>query len=203
MGTPTRSRKLVLDDIADLRAYEREREALRARIIDLKSRRRLSLGHIVTITFENRETMRHQIQEMARAEKIVTDEGIQDELDIYNPMVPEPGQLCATIFIELTSDEQMRVWLPQLVGIERSFVFRLTDGSTVRSITEEQHESQLTRPDVTAAVHYVRFEFTPEQVAAFVDGTRLAIDHPAYVEEIELLPATVEELRRDLLPDPA
>ncbi len=90
--------------------------------------------------FENRDTMRHQIQEMARVEKLVTDEAIQEELDIYNPMVPEPGQLCATVFIELISDEQMRVWLPKLVGIERSFVFRLMDGSEVRSIAEAQHD---------------------------------------------------------------
>lgn len=200
MSTSTSSRKLTLTDIVDLRAYERERETLRARVIDLKSRRRLSLGHIVTVTFENRETMRHQIQEMARVEKLITDEAIQEELDIYNPMVPEPGQLCATMFVELTSDEQMRLWLPKLVGIERSLVFRLPDGQEVRCITEEQHESQLTRTDVTAAVHYVRFEFTPAQVDAFTDGTVLAVDHPAYAEEIELLPATVAELRNDLLP---
>jgi hypothetical protein len=199
MSTSTSSRKLTLADIVDVRAYEREREQLRARVIDLKSRRRLSLGHIVTITFENRDTMRHQIQEMARVEKLVTDEAIQEELDIYNPMIPEPGQLCATVFIELTSDEQLRLWLPKLVGIERSFVFRLPDGQEVRSITEEQHESQLTRDDVTAAVHYVRFEFTPAQVEAFRDGVQLAIDHPEYLEVIELLPATVAELRADLV----
>ncbi|MCB0999692.1 MAG: DUF3501 family protein [Acidimicrobiales bacterium] len=203
MSTDSRSRKLTIADIADMRAYEREREALRARVIDLKSRRRISLGHIVTVMFENRDTMRHQVQEMARVEKIVTDEGIQDELDAYNPMIPEPGQLCATVFIELTSEEQMRLWLPRLVGIERSFVVRLPGGGEVRSITEEQHESQLTRPDVTAAVHYVRFEFTPEQVDGFVEGVVLASDHPAYAEEIELLPATIAELRTDLLPDPA
>lgn len=200
MSTTTGPRKLTLDDIVDVRAYEREREALRARVIDLKSRRRLSLGHIVTITFENRDTMRHQIQEMARAEKLTTDEAIQEELDIYNPMIPDPGQLCATVFIELTDDDQMRRWLPRLVGIERSFVFRLPDGQEVRSITEEQHESQLTRTDVTAAVHYLRFEFTPAQVAAFDGRVILAIDHPEYADETELLPSTVAELRGDLLP---
>ena len=75
--------------------------------------------------------MRFQIQEMARVEKLVTDEGIQDELDIYNPMIPEPGQLCATLFLELTTDDQMREWLPKLVGIERSFVFVLDDGDRI------------------------------------------------------------------------
>ena len=196
----TSNRKLTLADIADVRAYERERDDLRSRVIALKSRRRFALGHVVTIMFENRDTMRHQIQEMARVEKLVTDEAIQEELDIYNPMIPEPGELCATVFIELTDDEQMKLWLPRLVGIERSFVFRLADGSEVRSIAEAQHETQLTRADVTAAVHYIRFEFTPEQVVAFDRGVILAIDHPNYGDEIELLPEHIAELLVDLRP---
>jgi hypothetical protein len=194
------SRKLTLDDIVDVRAYERQRDALRAEVIALKERRRIALGTLVTVMFENGTTVRHQIQEMARVEKLVTDEAIQEELDIYNPMVPEPGQLCATMFIELTSDAQMREWLTKLVGVERSLVFRLPDGSTVRSITEAQHEAQLTRTDVTAAVHYVRFEFTPEQVAAFDGEVLLTVDHPEYLEAVELLPSAVAELRGDLLP---
>ena len=94
---------------------------------------------------------------MARVERIVTDEAIQDELDIYNPLIPEPGQLCATMFIELTSDEQMREWLPKLVGIERSVVFRLADGvrGALRRHRRAARQSQLTREHVTAAVHYV------------------------------------------------
>jgi Protein of unknown function (DUF3501) len=194
------ARKLTLADIADIRAYERERAEFRAEVAELKARRRLSLGTLVTLLFENRQTIRFQIQEMARVEKMSTDEAIQEELDIYNPMIPEPGQLCATLFVELTSDEQVREWLPKLVGIERSIVFRLPNGDEVRSITEEQHDSQLTREDVTAAVHYIRFEFTPAQVAAFDGSVVLAVDHPNYAEEIELLPATLAELRSDLLP---
>jgi hypothetical protein len=193
------SRKLTLDDIADARAYERERTEFRAHVIELKARRRLSLGTIITMVFENRETIRFQIQEMARVEKLMTDEAISEELGIYNPMIPEPGELCATLFIELTSDDQVREWLPKLVGIERSLVFRLPDGSEVRSVTDEQHEAALTREHVTAAVHWIRFEFTPEQVAAFGDGVVLAIDHPAYLESVELLPATIAELRSDLV----
>jgi hypothetical protein len=193
------SRKLVLDDIADLRAYERERDRLRASVIEMKSRRRLSFGTILTLTFENRETMRYQIQEMARVEKLITDAEIQVELDVYNPMIPEEGQLCATLFLELTSDDQMREWLPKLVGIETSIVFVLPDGDRVRSITEEQHADQLTREHVTAAVHYVRFEFTPEQVDAFAAGpVRVEIEHPEYLEAIELLDTTREELLDDL-----
>jgi hypothetical protein len=168
-------------------------------VIEMKSRRRLSFGTILTLTFENRETMRYQIQEMARVEKLITDAEIQVELDVYNPMIPEEGQLCATLFLELTSDDQMREWLPKLVGIETSIVFVLPDGDRVRSITEEQHADQLTREHVTAAVHYVRFEFTPEQVDAFAAGpVRVEIEHPEYLEAIELLDTTREELLDDL-----
>jgi len=198
MTTEVSSRKLTIDDIADARAYERERAELRAHVIDLKRRRRVELGTVVTLMFENRDTMRYQIQEMARVEKIFTDEGIQEELDVYNPLIPEAGHLCATLFIELTSDEQMREWLPKLVGIERSVVFRLPNGDEVRCLVDPQHASQLTREHVTAAVHYVSFAFTPEQVAAFGDGVVLAIDHPNYLEALELAPSTVTELRADL-----
>ena len=198
MTTELSSRKLPLDDIADARAYERERTELRARVIDLKSRRRVSLGTVVTLMFENRDTMRYQIQEMSRVERTFTDQGIQEELDVYNPLIPEPGQLCATLFIELTSDDQMREWLSKLVGIEHSVVFQLPDGDTVRCVVDPQHAAQLTREHVTAAVHYITFQFTPAQVAAFVDGVVLAIDHPEYLESVELLPSTISELRADL-----
>jgi len=190
--------KLTIDDIADARAYEREREQFRAHIIELKRRRRVHLGTIVSLVFENRETMRWQVQEMARVEKIFTDEGIQEELDVYNPMVPEPGQLCATLFLELTNEDQMREWLPKLVGIETSLVFRLPDGSEVRSAPEPSHASQLTREHVTAAVHFIEFRFTPAQVQAFGEGVALAIDHPDYLEVVELAPFTVQELGADL-----
>lgn len=199
--TPSR-RKLTLDDIADLRAYERERAEFRARVIETKRRRRLELGTFVTLMFENRDTMRLQIQEMARVEKILTDQGIQEELDAYNPLIPEPGQLCATLFIELTSEEAMREWLPKLVNVERSVVVRLADGSEVRGVLDKVHESQLTRTEVTAAVHYMTFEFTPQQVEEFASGpVVVAIDHPAYLEDVELMQTTVDELLRDLRPD--
>ena len=199
--TPSR-RKLTLNDIADLRAYERERPEFRARVIEIKRRRRIEMGTFVTVMFENRDTMRLQVQEMARVEKTITDAGIQEELDAYNPLIPEPGQLCATVFIELTSDEAMREWLPRLVGIERSVVVRLADGSEIRGAVDPVHASQLTRSEVTAAVHYMTFDFTPEQVESFGYGAVvLAIDHPAYREEIELAQMTVDELVRDLRPD--
>jgi hypothetical protein len=193
------SRKLTLADIADVRAYERERAEFRARVMEIKRRRRLSFGTIVTLMFENRDTMRLQIQEMARVEKLATDDEIQIEIDTYNPMIPEPGQLCATVFLELTSDDQMREWLPKLVGIERSFAVVLPNGERVHSITEEQHAGQLTREEITAAVHYIRFEFTPEQVEAFAAGpVRIDIEHPDYLESVELNDSTHDELLGDL-----
>lgn len=200
--TTSRNAKLTLDDIADLRAYERERDDFRTHVRALKERRRVHLGTILTVMFENRDTMRFQIQEMARVEKLITDEAIQGELDTYNPVIPGPGQLSATLFLELTTDAQLREWLPKLVGIEGALVLRLGEGADVvevRSITEEGHAAQLTREEVTASVHYVRWELDPDQVERFATGpVRLAADHPAYQEETELLPSTIEELLADL-----
>ena len=193
------SSKLSLDDIADLRAYERERDGFRAHVIDLKKRRRVGVGPIVTLVFENRDTIRFQIQEMARAERILTDEGIQTELDVYNPLIPEPGQLSATLFVELTSKEQLMEWLPKLVGIERSIQLRLPGGDVVRCEPEAAHEAQLTRDEITASVHYVFFHLTPEQVEAFARGeVVLEADHPAYEHATTLSADTVDELLMDL-----
>lgn len=192
-------RKLTLADIADVRAYERERPDFKARVLALKQRRRLSLGIIVSVMFENRDTVRYQIQEMSRVEKLATDEAIQEEIDIYNPMIPEPGQLCATLFIELTSDEQLQEWLPKLVDIETSLKFRLADGREVRSFSESQHASQLTRDHVTAAVHYIQFAFSAAEIEVFAQGGAVLIcDHPAYLEEIELSVANHAEFLSDL-----
>ncbi|MEL7209665.1 MAG: DUF3501 family protein, partial [Actinomycetota bacterium] len=170
--------KLEMGDIADLREYERERDEFRSHVIDLKRRRRVSVGPFVTFVFENRDTIRFQIQEMARAEKLITDEAIQNELDTYNPLIPEPGQVSATMFIELTSDEELRRWLPQLVGIETEVELRLSGGSTVRCAVDPDHLQQLTREEITAAVHYVHWDLTSAQVDELVDGpVVLAITH--------------------------
>nr|MBU6203498.1 DUF3501 family protein [Acidobacteriota bacterium] len=199
MSTAMKTRKLTLNDILDHRAYERIREESRANVIELKRRRRVHLGTVVTVSFENRATMLNQIQEMLRVERVVTDEGVNEELKAFNPMIPEAGQLCATVFIELTTEEQMREWLPKLVGIERSIVVRLSDGTQVRGVVDEQHAEGLTRDTVTAAVHYVRFDFTPEQVATFAKGgVQVRCDLSNYLEVIELPDFTVAELLTDL-----
>jgi len=191
--------KLTIDDITDLRAYERERDAFRRNVIALKRRRRVGVGDVVTLLFENAETIRFQIQEMARVEKLITDEAIATELRIYNPLVPEPGQLCATLFVELTSKEALMQWLPRLVGIERSMVLRLSDGELIHCVVDEDHEKQLTRDEVTASVHYVRWELTADQVEAFAAGpVTLLADHGAYAQAVQLSAETHAELLGDL-----
>jgi hypothetical protein len=191
--------KLTLDDITDLRAYEREREDFRRDVIELKRRRRVELGQILTLLFENRQTIRFQIQEMARIEKLISDTAIETELRVYNPLIPDPGHLCASLFVELTSKDALMEWLPKLVDIERSVSLRLSDGELVRAVVDEDHERQLTRDEVTASVHYVRWELSPGQVERFVGGpVTVVVDHPAYRVETELGDETLAELRRDL-----
>jgi hypothetical protein len=180
-------RKLTVDDIVDLRAYERERAEFRQRIIGLKRTRRVALGPILTILFENTETMRWQVQEMARAERMLRDEQIAHEVETYNGLIPGAGELSGTLFLELTSDAALREWLPRLVGIEHQVAIALPDESLVRGKPSDEDEERLTRPDTTAAVHYLRFVFTPEQVAAFDRGpVRLLVDHPEYRYDVTL-----------------
>ncbi|HWE70985.1 MAG TPA: DUF3501 family protein [Acidimicrobiales bacterium] len=199
------SRELTLDDIADQRAYERERDEFRREVIAVKKVRRVTVGPVITLTFESRLTMRFQIQEMARAEKMVSDAQIQHELDVYNRLLPSPGELSATLFLELTTEADLRKWLPELVGVERSAQLRIGSGEgveVVESIPEAGHDSLLTREATTAAVHYVRFRLTPDQVERFARGpVSLAINHPHYPEGLPgvvLTDATRAELVSDL-----
>ncbi|MGI9602265.1 MAG: DUF3501 family protein [Acidimicrobiales bacterium] len=189
---------LTLDDIADARAYERERDQFRAHVIELKKKRRVTVGPFVTLVFECRDTIRFQIQEMARAERILTDQGIQTELDVYNPLLPGDGRLSATMFLELTTDDMLREWLPKLVGVERSVELRMGD-HVVPCTPEAGHESQLTRDETTAAVHYVEFHLDTAQSDAFATGeVDLAVAHPAYAHQIRLGADTHAELVADL-----
>ena len=178
---------LTLDDIVDQRAYERERDAFRSEVIAVKRLRRVSIGPVVTLTFENRMTMRFQVQEMARAERMSTDDQIQHELDVYNRLLPAPGELSATLFLELTDDAALRHWLPRLVGVERACQLHLggrDDGSgaaVVPSIPDAEHEANLTRETVTSAVHYVRFALDDRQVESFRTGPVRRGDRPSRI----------------------
>jgi hypothetical protein len=191
-------RKLTVDDIVDHRAYERERDEFRARIIELKQRRRIGLGDFVTIVFENTDTMRFQVQEMARAERMLTDGAIASEVETYNELIPEPSELSGTLFIELTNEDGLREWLPKLRDIEFSVRFEVGDGSA-RVVGVPRDEERLTRDDITSTVHYLRFPFAADQAEQLADGpARLVVDHPEYRAEVELDANQRAELAGDL-----
>jgi Protein of unknown function (DUF3501) len=189
-------RKLTHDDIKDLREYERERDDFRRHIVEMKKRRRVQLGDLLTITFENTDTMRFQVQEMARIERMLTDEQIRDELDTYNQLIPDVNELSGTLFVEIDDKERLYEWLPKLVGIQRAVSIWLHDGSSLPSIPDD--EERLTREETTTTVHYLKFRFAPEQFEAFAVGpVRIVVDHPNYNAVVEL----TEEQRSELVED--
>lgn len=208
--------RLTLDDIADLRAYERERDEFRTRVIALKRKRRVSVGPHVTFVFENADTVRFQIQEMARAERMLSDEAIQTELDTYNELIPGPRELSATMFLELINKQELEEWLPKLVGIETAVQLHLGSGSgsgsgsgdgsadkggaeVVKCEVDPAHAAALTKEETTASVHYVRFKLSAAEVDRFAKGpVALVIDHPHYQERTELSDASKESLLQDL-----
>jgi hypothetical protein len=192
--------KLTTSEILDLREYERVRADFRSRVIALKARRRIALGDILTLVFENTETMRFQVQEMARVEKMLRDEQIEDEVRVYNELIPDEGELCGTLFVELTDDAQLREWLPRLVGIQRAVRLEVGD-RVVPGVPQD--EERLTREDVTAAVHYLDFAVGPGDAAAFAAAlregpARIVVDHPAYSAVAELTAEQRAELATDL-----
>jgi hypothetical protein len=191
---------LTLADILDLRAYERVREEYRSRVIARKRHRRVALGPIMTLVFECFDTVRFQVQEMARAEKLISDDAIQTELDIYNRLLPGERELSATLLIELTSEGALREWLPRLVGIERAIRIS-AEGEVVPGEPEADHAAALTRDEITPAVHYLRFAFSEAQVERFAQAAEVALVaiHPAYEERTVLAPAVRAELLGDLL----
>jgi hypothetical protein len=190
-------RKLTFEDLKDLREYERERDDFRRHIVEMKKRRRVQLGDLLTITFENTDTMRFQVQEMARIERMLTDEQIQNELDTYNQLIPDANELSGTLFVEIDDKDRLYEWLPKLVGIQRAVSIWLHDGSSVPSIPED--EERLTREETTTTVHYLKFRFTPEQVDALAAGpVRIVVDHPNYNAVVELSEEQRSELVQDL-----
>ena len=191
--------KITRESLMTLEAYHKARPEMRKRAIEQRRLRTVALGEHLNLIFENEFLMRYQIQEMLRVEKVLTDEGVLEELKAYNPLIPEQGQLSATLFIELTTDAQVREWLPKLVGIERAIAIKLSNGEVVNAIVEESHAEQLTRENVTAAVHYIRFEFSPQQIEEFAKGdVQLISLLPNYIEATELAEYTVSELLIDL-----
>lgn len=191
-------RKITLADVRDIAAYEKIRDEFRRAIIELKKRRRVQVGDIVTFVFENRETVLFQIQEMMRAERIVHEDKIQQEIDIYNELIPEDNELSATMLIEIDDLEVLRQWLPKLIGIEEQVWLRIGDRHAVRAL----YEPGRSKEDKTSTVHYVRFRLSPEEIRAFKDESLpavLAIAHENYRAEATIPPEVRRSLAEDLV----
>jgi hypothetical protein len=187
---------LTLADILNNAAYARIREEFRKEIIRLKRPRRVAIGPHVAVSLENRETMRFQIQEMMRIEGIESDAEVQRELDVYNPLIPGPGELSFTLFIEVPEEQELKRILPTLVGIEHAL--RLAIGEDVAAATGEKGRS---REDYTASVHYLRMALTVAQIKRLADPqvpAALFFDHPAYGHREWLSIATREAMLEDL-----
>lgn len=180
------------DDLLGDTAYEQQRDEYRRRIIALKQVRRISVGPKVTLVFENRETVQFQTQEMIRTERIVDPAKIQEELDIYNALLPAAGELSATLFIEITDSADMKRDLDAFQGIDRGQTLSLVAGShTSYAVFEGGHSKE----EKISAVHFVRFPLSDELVADLrrSDVTaRMRIEHPRYQAEVSV-PATLRE----------
>jgi hypothetical protein len=178
---------ITRESLLTLEAYAKERAAFRARAIAHKRARTVHLGEHVTLLFEDELTIRYQIQEMLRIEKTFEDAGIQDELDAYNPLVPDGTNLKATMLIEFEDADERRGALAALKGIENHVWMRVADLPSVRAIADEDLER--TNAQKTSSVHFLRFELAPAMIAAFKAGRAVAIgiDHPEYRAEIDAL----------------
>lgn len=185
---------------ADLLAhddYERQREAFRERIIALKRRRRISVGDLITLVFENRDTIQFQIQEMIRVEHIFDPQKVQAELDVYNALLPADGQLSATLFIEVTEQDRIRPILDLFQGIDRGEKVAIAAGPHV---VYGEFEGGRSKEDKISAVHFVRFRTTAEFVKALGDEripVALTVHHGPY-QARAVVPL---EMRREWMED--
>ena len=191
---------LTVEDIQNLHEYELARPEFRQRVIDLKKRRRVALGPLMTLVFENRDTVRFQIQEMARVERIVRPDKVAEEVAVYNELLPGPGEVAATLFIEVTETEDVKPVLDAFIGLDTPGRLVLDAGGRVYPAAFAPGQS---REDRISAVHYIRFTLGAEGERALGQGAPavLRVDHGGYRAETVLSPETVAELRRDLEAD--
>ncbi len=187
--------KVALADIVGNAAYEKVREKSRQRIIELKQRRRIAVGDKVTLVFENRDTVIFQIQEMMRAEKISDLDKIREEIEVYNELIPAPGELSATLFLEIEDQTHLRDDLLKFLGIDEA-VFLKVGSHSIHARFEEGHSKE----DKISAVQYVKFPFPESAIEAFVKGEKaeLVIDHPNYQARALIEPNTRQSLAADL-----
>jgi hypothetical protein len=190
--------KLTRGDLYPLEQYAEVRSAFRAQVIEHKKNRRVPLGPIAALYFEDRLTMHYQIQEMLRAERIFEPQGIQEELDAYNPLIPDGSNLKATFMIEVPDEYERRDKLVELRGIENDVWVRIDGFEPVFAIADEDLERE--NAEKTSSVHFLRFELTPAMVEAARNGAAMGvgITHNAYTQQLEPLP---ENIRVSLLGD--
>ena len=183
---------LTRDDVLSIDEYERQRESFRSRIIALKQRRRISIGPLITMVFENRDTLRFQIQEMIRVERILDPEKVQDELDVYNALLPGENELSATLLIEITEEAKMKEWLDRFMGLDHGPKLSIKAGAeTVYGAFESGHSHETK----ISAVHFVRFRPSGKMKSAFADlrePVSLTVDHNGYREAVPV-PGTMRE----------
>jgi len=189
--------KLAATDLLTLETYSAQRIDLRKRALAHKRMRTLHLGEHVTLLFEDSITVQAQVQEMLRIERIFESAGIQDELDAYNPLIPDGSNLKATLLIEFPDAAQRAVELPRLRGIERAFYAEAIGYG--RAIVHADEDLDRSDDDKTSAVHFLRFEFAADAIAALRDGAALVfgIDDARLPQRIEASAVLREALLRD------
>jgi len=190
--------KLQPGDLMTLEAYAKARPEFRQKVIAHKKDRTIALGEHITLIFEDELTVRYQIQEMLRVERIFEESGIREELDSYNPLIPDGSNWKATLLIEYPDVEERRAMLARLRGVEDRVWVQVEGHERVDAIADEDLERE--NDEKTSAVHFVRFELTPAMCLALANGGRLAmgVDHPAYAVGIEAAAAVRAALVRDL-----
>jgi hypothetical protein len=188
-------KKIVLDDILGFTAYEKVRQEFRQGIIEKKKFRRVAVGDKVSLVFENRDTVIFQIQEMLRAERIGDLDKIREEIAVYNELIPHPGELSATMFLEIEDQTHLRDDLLKFLGIDEALTLQV-GGHSIPG----QFEEGRSKEDKISAVQYVRFPFSAEARKEFIAGVRaeLAIDLATYQARVALSAATQTSLAEDL-----
>ena len=189
---------LTSQDLLPVAAYEQQREPFRSQIIALKQRRRISVGPLITLVFENRETLRFQTQEMIRVEQILDPYKVQEELDVYNALMPGAGELSATLMIEITEPDRMKEWLDMFMGLDHGQKIAIRTG-TEQVFGEfeggHSHETKI------SAVHFVRFRPTASMIASFADlrvPVTMTVHHREYHAEAPVPGSMREEWLKDL-----
>jgi hypothetical protein len=185
--------KLSHDDLYGLEEYSRIRPEFRSKVMQHKKNRRVSIGDHATLYFEDAITMQYQVQEMLRIERIFEPEGIQEELDVYNPLIPDGNNWKATFMVEYEDENERKQALSKLIGIERRLWVQVDGFNKVYPIANEDLDRET--EDKTSSVHFVRFELSPEMVAAAKSGSSVSmgIEHEAYNHYVEDIPAEVKQ----------